>query len=148
MQQAKSFKQFFGFLLLTRGLGGLLGATAVHAAECKGMSKSKCESAAACTWVKSYKTSKGKTVDVEKFKLKIEEAKPAAAGDREVTGFTGTLDWVEPFVTQAQQRLNLEILSWRHGVQPVLFVAVSPQPGDHAIWTELRRLQKTFRFED
>ena len=63
MNFTRHFKQFFGFLVLAFSLSGLLTATGAHAAQCKGLSKSKCESAADCSWVKSYTTSKGAKVD-------------------------------------------------------------------------------------
>ncbi len=62
MQLVKNLRQFLGFLILTLSLGGLLGATGVQAAQCKGMSKSKCEGATECSWVKGYTLSSGKTV--------------------------------------------------------------------------------------
>jgi len=63
MRFLKSLRQTFGFLVLTLGLSGLLGTSAVQAAECKGMTKSKCESADRCSWVNSYTTKKGNTVN-------------------------------------------------------------------------------------
>ncbi len=87
---------------------------------------------------------KGKTVDAKTFAVKLGEPKTAG----EITEMTATLDWVEPFATQAPQTLNLEIRLWNHGEQPAIFFAVSPQPAGHAIWTELRRIREAFRFVD
>ena len=86
MQLAKNFRQFFGFLLLTLSLGGLLGATGVQAAQCKGMSKSKCEGAAECSWVKSYKSKSGNTVDA------YCRSKPSKSGSKKTTSSKSTDD--------------------------------------------------------
>lgn len=40
----------------------LSGAGMVQAAECKGLEQQKCVSEAKCSWVRSYKTSKGTEV--------------------------------------------------------------------------------------
>ena len=63
MSFTKHSRQFFGFLIFAIGMISLLTATGTHAAQCKGLSKSKCESATDCSWVKSYTTSKGAKVD-------------------------------------------------------------------------------------
>lgn len=84
---------------------------------------------------------RGKPVDTEKFTF-------AATAVDDSPDFTGVLKWVEPFSTQAAQTLNLEIHLWKHGEQPAIFFSVSPQPVDHEIWTELRRIRESFRFED
>ena len=36
---------------------------AIAAGSCKGLAQAACGEQASCTWIKSYKTSKGKTVD-------------------------------------------------------------------------------------
>ncbi|WP_319548427.1 hypothetical protein [Desulfogranum marinum] len=41
----------------------LVFSSSLFAATCKGQSRSKCESSSDCSWVKSYKTKAGKTVD-------------------------------------------------------------------------------------
>lgn len=40
----------------------MLGSPALHAAQCKGMSKSACSAKGSCSWVESYKTKKGTKV--------------------------------------------------------------------------------------
>ena len=71
-----------------------------------------------------------------------------AAAEGESRNFTGKLDWVEPFATQKPQNLNLEVRLWKHGEQPAIFFGVSPQPANHKIWAELRRIRDAFRFEE
>ena len=58
-----AIKNYLGALTLAFGLAGFLGSTGALAADCKGLSKSRCASNSACTWVKGYKTSSGKSVD-------------------------------------------------------------------------------------
>lgn len=83
---------------------------------------------------------KGIPVDAGAFTLDMEEDSD--------TVLRATLDWIEPFATRQAQTLHLEIHPWMHGQQPAIFFAVSPQPEDHVIWTELRRIQESFRFEE
>ena len=87
---------------------------------------------------------KGKAVDTESFVLKLNPPQE----DGEFTEMTGTLDWIEPFATQARQTLNLEVRLWKHRSQPALFFSVSPQAGDHAIWSDLRQIRDQFKFVD
>lgn len=49
-------------MALTISLSLIFGSS-LSAATCKGMSKSKCESSSDCSWVKSYKTKTGKSVN-------------------------------------------------------------------------------------
>ena len=49
-------------MVLTFSISLVFGSS-LSAATCKGMSKSKCESSSDCSWVKSYKTKAGKTVN-------------------------------------------------------------------------------------
>jgi len=93
------------------------------------------------------------TVDPSEFKLKLDcvksEAKPAAddkaASDGNATArpelFTGTLDWVEPFATKKPQKLNLEIQTWSRNDRNYIFVCVSPQSRDAAIWKQLHTIR-------
>ena len=86
MQLTKNLKQFFGFLILALSLGGLLGATSVQAAQCKGLSQSKCEGAAECSWVKSYKSKSGNTVDA------YCRSKPSKSSSKKTTSSTSSDD--------------------------------------------------------
>ena len=72
---------------------------------------------------------------------------PADATGTPITGWTGTLAWVEPFQTRAAQTLNFEIHLWNRGERPVFYFAVSPQPTDHAIWDDLRNYRALFRLK-
>ncbi len=49
-------------MILTMSIS-LVFCSSLSAATCKGLSKSKCESNSDCSWVKSYKTKAGKSVD-------------------------------------------------------------------------------------
>lgn len=82
-------------------------------------------------------------VDPSKFTLELQrvksDAKPASdekAVDTPTT-YTGTLDWVEPFATKKPQKLNLEIRTWARDDRNYIFVCVSPQARDAAIWKQL-----------
>ncbi len=95
----------------------------------------------------------GKEV-TDKFKLSLEAAEdgelkspPADAKGKELKGWTGELEWVEPFKTKAAQTLNLEVHLWKNGDQPVLYFAVSPQKPDHAIWDEMRKYRALFELK-
>lgn len=95
----------------------------------------------------------GKDV-TDAFKLTLQKSKageptspPADAEKKKITGWTGTLEWVEPFKTKKGQTLNLEIHLWKNGERPVLYFAVSPQKTDHAIWDEMRKYRALFQLK-
>lgn len=49
-------------LIAAAAIVGLSGMPSVQAADCKGMSESKCTDSGSCTWVSGYKTKSGKEV--------------------------------------------------------------------------------------
>jgi hypothetical protein len=72
-------------------------------------------------------------------------AAPDAAPKAE--GWTGTLDWIEPFATEKPQKLHLEVHVWKEGEHPVVLSCVSPvDPRAEIVWPALRGIRKTFRF--
>jgi len=85
-------------------------------------------------------------VDPSEFRLDLQRVKPDAqlSPDEQATEtptqYNGVLDWVEPFATQKPQRLNLEIWTWGSGERNYIFVCVSPQARDAAIWKQLRTI--------
>ena len=104
----------------------------------------------------SVSRGKGQTADTSKFTFAMKRSKqaegvPAQVGDAaQVAQYTGDLAWVEPFATGKEQVLHFELQAWsaaRTG-RNYLFVCVSPKPsGDNAaIWTELRKLRRSFEF--
>jgi len=62
----------------------------------------------------------------------------------EMTKYTGTLDWVEPFATKKPQKLNLEIWTWTAGDRNYLFACVSPQAKEAAIWKQLDAIRSDY----
>lgn len=89
-------------------------------------------------------------VDPSKFAIELKRAKTDAepAPDEKAanspTLYTGTLDWVEPFATKKPQKLNLEIRTWAKGDRNFLFVCVSPQARDAAIWKQLHTIRDDY----
>ena len=79
-------------------------------------------------------------VDVSKFTLELKREK----SDAKPTRYTGTLDWIEPFATKKPQKLNLEITTWTRDDRNFIFACVSPQPGDAAIWKQLRAIRDDY----
>ena len=94
---------------------------------------------------------KGQTVDTAGFTVSLEkseipEGSPATAKD--VTAYSGSLEWIEPFATQKAQTLHLEIFVWKHGGQPVVLSCVSPiDPEEELPWKKLRGISSKFRLE-
>ncbi|MSR58416.1 MAG: hypothetical protein EXS05_12315 [Planctomycetaceae bacterium] len=89
-------------------------------------------------------------VDPSEFTLELKrvksDAKPAAdeqAADTP-TRYTGTLDWVEPFATKKPQKLNLEIQTWARNDRNYIFVCVSPQTREKAIWKHLHAIRDDY----
>ena len=94
----------------------------------------------------------GKFPDVNpsEFTLELQpvksDAKPSS-DEKEAnpsTRYTGTLDWVEPFATKKPQKLNLEIRTWASNDRNYIFVCVSPQARDKAIWKELHAIRDDY----
>jgi hypothetical protein len=79
-------------------------------------------------------------VDLSKFTLELKFEK----WDAKSTRYTGTLDWVEPFVTKKPQKLNLEITTWTNYGRTFIFACVSPQAPDAAIWKQLRAIRDDY----
>jgi hypothetical protein len=85
-------------------------------------------------------------VDPSGFTLELQlvksDAKPSSnekAADTP-TQYTGTLDWVEPFITKKPQKLNLEIRTWARNDRNYIFACVSPQKRDTVIWKQLHTI--------
>ncbi len=94
-------------------------------------------------------------VDPNAFTLQLQPVKSAATpaeDDKETDTsrqiahrlYTGTLNWVEPFATKKRQTLNLEIRTWGKGDRNYIFVCVSPQTRDAAIWKQLRAIRDDY----
>jgi hypothetical protein len=98
---------------------------------------------------------KGKDGDTSKFTFKIEESKEAKsspAGAKEVTEYTGKLDWIEPFVTAEAQVLHFEIHAWNDPAtkKNYLFVCTSPKERTEkdATWENLRKIRSEFAVKE
>lgn len=94
---------------------------------------------------------RGLPVDADSFKLKLESGdsdkggpNPADAGEGQVTFWTASLDWIEPFATRKPQTLHFEVHLWKNGGRPVVYFTASPQERDHAIWKEMRGYREKF----
>lgn len=94
---------------------------------------------------------RGIPVDTDSFKLNLESGDPGEgsphpvdAGEGQVTFWTATLDWIEPFATRRPQALHFEVHLWKNGDRPVLYFTVSPQERDHPIWKEMRGYREKF----
>ena len=89
-------------------------------------------------------------VDPSEFTLELQRVKSDArpAPDENAVDapklYTGTLDWVEPFATQKPQKLNLEIRIWARGDRNYIFVCVSPQAREAAIWKQLHTIRDDY----
>jgi hypothetical protein len=83
-------------------------------------------------------------VDPSKFTLELKRVKSDAKNEQAKetpTRYTGTLDWVEPFATKKPQKLNLEIQTWVKNDRHYIFVCVSPQARETAIWKQLHAIR-------
>lgn len=94
---------------------------------------------------------KEKTVDPAEFAITLTKADDTALAPPDAApkaeGWTGTLDWIEPFATGKPQQLHLEVHVWKEGDHPVVLSCVSPSdPESQVAWPVLRAIRKTFRF--
>ena len=94
---------------------------------------------------------KEKSVETKDFAITLTKTDgttptaPDAAPKAE--GWTGPLDWFEPFATEKKQRLHLEVPVWKEGDHPVVLSCVSPvDPEGEVAWPALRAIRKSFRF--
>jgi hypothetical protein len=88
-------------------------------------------------------------LDPADFKLELERVKSETKPDPNEPAsapvlYTGTLDWLEPFATKKPQKLNLEFRTWSKEDRNYLFVCVSPQPRDAAIWKQLHTIRDDY----
>ncbi len=83
------------------------------------------------------------TLEVKRVKSDSEPSSDENAVDTP-TLYTGTLDWVEPFATKKPQKLNLEIRTWAGDDLNYIFVCVSPQARDAAIWKQLHAIRDDY----
>ena len=84
--------------------------------------------------------SKG-SIDPSNFVFDLQRLK--AKGPHAV--YRGTLDWVEPFATRKPQKLHLDLHVQTHAGKDYLIVCVSPQSPEHAVWSTLRTVRRSFR---
>lgn len=94
---------------------------------------------------------KEKTVDATGFTLTLTKAEGATLSPPDATpkaeGWSGTLNWLEPFATEKPQKLHLEVHVWKEGDHPVVLSCVSPvDPASEIAWPALRAIRKRFRF--
>lgn len=89
-------------------------------------------------------------VDPSEFTLELQRVKSDAppSPDENATDtpmeYTGMLDWVEPFATKKAQKLNLEMRTWAGSDRNYIFVCVSPQARDTAIWKQLHVIRDDY----
>lgn len=99
---------------------------------------------------KAVMAGKEKTVDATGFAISLTKAEGTAVAPPDAApkaeGWTGTLDWVEPFATEKPQKLHLEVHVWKEGDQPVVLSCVSPvDPASEIVWPALRAIRTSFR---
>lgn len=99
---------------------------------------------------KAVMAGKEKSVETKDFAItltKTDDTTPAAPDAApKAEGWTGTLDWIEPFATEQKQRLHLEVHVWKEGDHPVVLSCVSPvDPGSEVAWPALRAIRRSFR---
>lgn len=93
---------------------------------------------------------KSPSVDPSEFTIQLKPAKSDATltnDDKPVSErshYIGTLKWVEPFATQQPQTLNLEIQTWAKNDRRFIFVCVSPQAKDSAVWKQLHKIRNDY----
>ena len=89
-------------------------------------------------------------LDPSKFSLQLERtnADPGSPSDKTNASisakYTGTLDWIEPFVTKKPQTLNLEIQTSADSDSNYIFVCVSPLSQDAQIWKQLHKIRDDY----
>lgn len=83
-------------------------------------------------------------LDTSKFRFTMQPAKPNAKSAETPVRYNGVLDWIEPFATQQQQKLNVEIQTWKDDHHSYLFACVSPQSAEADIWKQLHKIRDDY----
>lgn len=83
------------------------------------------------------------TLELQRVKSGVDPSSDPKAADKPAA-YLGTLDWVEPFATKQAQKLNLEIETWTRNDRTYVFVCVSPQGRDAAIWKQLHAIRNDY----
>jgi hypothetical protein len=65
------------------------------------------------------------------------------ASSTDKNNFTGTLKWIEPFVTGKPQELHLDITVWDTREKQFLFAMASPAQKTTGVWKALEDIKKT-----
>ena len=89
----------------------------------------------------------GRNVDVDKFSLELKKVEQDDDDDA-LPEWTGTLEWVEPFVTKKAQtlRFDIQIGVLDGGQGTYVTLAASPADRDSKIWKDLRTVRDTVAF--
>lgn len=81
--------------------------------------------------------------------LTLEKGKKASTEDPAPDDefYAGRLVWIEPFATQKEQLLHLELDVWasKDGKHQFLFVSASPAEKKAAVWKTMRAIRKSFK---
>ncbi len=83
-------------------------------------------------------------LDTSKFTFKLQPKKPSDESAETSVQYAGVLDWIEPFATQQQQKLNVEIQTWKNDQHSYLFACVSPQAAEADIWQQLHKIREDY----
>ena len=86
-------------------------------------------------------------IDVDEFTLELEKVEQED-GDEVPSEWTGTLEWVEPFVTTEAQTLRFDIQTGmlEGGEGMYVTMCASPADRDADIWKELHSVRETVKF--
>ncbi len=85
-------------------------------------------------------------LDTSRFSIKIKSVDSGDDKESKAKQFAAQLKWIEPFVTNKGQQLNLEMTAFadKKNKKNYLFVCASPAKDDAKIWKQLREIRKTF----
>lgn len=87
--------------------------------------------------------SKKEVKKTDHFKVSITQTRERAWPGWAQHNFRGQAVWTDPFVTEKQLTLNLRAAQWYCTAQnkTAVYFALSPQPGDHALWSQLLAME-------
>ncbi|MDJ0840916.1 MAG: hypothetical protein QNK37_30680 [Acidobacteriota bacterium] len=85
--------------------------------------------------------SKTKAADPSTFTVSIRGTRERAWVPGAFGNYRGTIQWVDPFVTEKAQTLNLMIAAWRCEGKTAVYVLASPQESGHPVWQQLKEMR-------
>jgi len=81
--------------------------------------------------------------DVSSFKIEVKRDSIESVRSKDVESYKGRVEWIDPFVTEEQVRLNFKATRWYCAElqRTAVFFRLSPRPFEHANWQTMQTIK-------